>query len=36
VTRLHRRWHRWLWFVLAPVLLAGFVLCVTLRPEFVP
>jgi hypothetical protein len=25
VTRNHRRWHFWLWLVLGPLLVAGFV-----------
>jgi hypothetical protein len=31
VTRSHRRWHLWLWLLLAPVVLAGLVLSVVLR-----
>jgi hypothetical protein len=32
MTRSHRRWHAWLWLVLGPVLVAGFVAALAARP----
>jgi hypothetical protein len=32
MTRHHRRWHAWLWVVLAPLLVAGFVAGLLARP----
>jgi hypothetical protein len=36
MTRSQRRWHLWLWLLLAPALLAGLVLSVALRTEALP
>jgi hypothetical protein len=33
MTRSQRRWHVWLWLALAPLLAAGLVLALALRPE---
>ena len=36
MTRLHRRWHLWLWLVLSPLILVGLVVSLTLRTEALP
>jgi hypothetical protein len=32
MTRNHRRWHAWLWLLLGPLLVVGFVLAILARP----
>jgi len=32
MTRNHRRWHAWLWLLLGPLILAGFVVGLLARP----
>jgi hypothetical protein len=32
MTRNHRQWHAWLWLVLGPILLLGFVVGLLSRP----
>jgi hypothetical protein len=32
MTRNHRRWHAWVWLVLGPLLVAGFVVGLLTRP----
>jgi hypothetical protein len=38
MTRNHRRWHAWLWLLLGPLIVAGFVVGLLARPapEFEP
>jgi hypothetical protein len=36
MTRLHRRWHLWLWLILGPLILTGLILSVVFRPEALP
>ena len=32
MTRRHRRWHLWMWMVLAPLLAAGLIAALAARP----
>jgi hypothetical protein len=32
MTRNHRRWHAWVWLVLGPLLVGGFVVGLMARP----
>jgi len=33
MTRNHRRWHAWLWLLLGPLIVAGFVVGLLARPS---
>ena len=35
MTRNHRRWHAWLWLLMGPLVVAGFVVGLLARPATV-